>query len=166
MQAKLLSLTYIGPHFFQILHSSTVHFLVFCNLDFLHIRQQNDGCALEKTKCSKNHASAEWFKTRHNLNIQIICNIYKIGLLLCHSHIELRLRWSWYWGWNEVESKFSWNWVVVELSWGSDKLPLNKGRNWAFIWVGLWFKICFRSTHVAEQHMFSMSPSILAFNFI
>ena len=28
----------------------------------------------------------------------------------------------------------------------------------------LWLKLCFRSTHVAEQHMFSMSPSILAFN--
>ena len=44
--------------------------------------------------------------------------------------------------------------------------PKVLGRNWAFIGVGLWFKICFRSTHVAEQPMSSMSPSILAFNFI
>ena len=45
-------------------------------------------------------------------------------------------------------------------------MTLNQGRNWAFIGVGLWFKICFGSTHVAEQHMFSMSPSIHAFNLI
>ena len=71
---------------------------------------------------------------------------------------ELRLRLIWTWGWNEVEMRFSGsgNWVKVELSWSWDKLTLNKGRNWAFIGVGLWFKICFRSTYVAEQHMFSM----------
>ena len=45
-------------------------------------------------------------------------------------------------------------------------MTLNKGRNWAFIGVGLWIKISFMSTHVSEQHMFSMSPSILVFNFI
>ena len=62
---------------------------------------------------------------------------------------------SYGWGWvevdieAEVESKFSWNWVQVELSWGWDKLTLNEGRNWVFVGVGLWFKICFRSTHVA-----------------
>ena len=75
--------------------------------------------------------------------------------------------WGWYWGWgylnlrmkwgwDEIESKFSWNWVEVELSWNWDKLTLNKGRNWAFIGVGLSFKICFRSTYVAEQLLFSM----------
>ena len=69
---------------------------------------------------------------------------------------EVDLRLGLKWGWDEVESKFSWNWVEVELSWSWDKLTLNKGRNWAFIGVGLWFKICFRSTYVAEQHMFSM----------
>ena len=35
-------------------------------------------------------------------------------------------------------------------------MTLNKGRNWDFIGVGLWFKICFRSTYVAEQLLFSM----------
>ena len=35
-------------------------------------------------------------------------------------------------------------------------MTLNKGENWAFIGVELWFKICSRSTYVAEQHMFSM----------
>ena len=45
-------------------------------------------------------------------------------------------------------------------------MTLNKGRNWVFIGVGLWFKICFRSTHVTEQHVFSMSLSILSFDFI
>ena len=95
----------------------------------------------------------------------------KFGLLLCHSHIELRLRLRCVevdieaevnlrqrlkWGWVEVESKFSWNWVEVELSWSWDKLTLNKGKNWAFIGVELWFKICFRSTYVAEQLLFSM----------
>ena len=46
--------------------------------------------------------------------------------------------------------------VEIELSWSLDKLTLNKGRNWDFIGVGLWFKICFRSTYVAEQLLFSM----------
>ena len=67
----------------------------------------------------------------------------------------LRLRFKW--GWDDVESKFSWNWVGVELRKGSFELRKK---------LGLWFKICFRSTHIAKQHMFSMSPSILAFNFI
>ena len=31
---------------------------------------------------------------------------------------------------------------------------MNKGRNWVFIGMGLLFKICFRSTHVAKQHRF------------
>ena len=56
--------------------------------------------------------------------------------------------------------------VEIELSLGWDKLTLNKGRNRDFIGVRLWFKISFRSTHVAKHHMFSMSPSILAFDFI
>ena len=69
--------------------------------------------------------------------------------------VDLNLRLKW--GWDEIESKFSWNPVEVELSWSWYKFTLNtKGRNWAFIGVGLWFKICFRSTYVAEQHMFSM----------
>ena len=72
--------------------------------------------------------------------------------------VELRLilRLRWKWGWYEVESKSNWNWVEVQLSWGWDKLTLNKGRNWPLIGLGLWLKICFRSTIVAEQHMFSM----------
>ena len=44
-------------------------------------------------------------------------------------------------------------------------MKLNKGRNWAFIGVGLWPKICFRSTHVADQRLFSIVPSILTFDF-
>ena len=98
-------------------------------------------------------------------------NIKRLGCL----YVTAILSWGWGWGWvevdietevdsilrlklcwDEVESKFSWNWVEVEFSWGWDKLTLNKGRNWAFIEVGLWFKICFRSTYVAEQHMISM----------
>ena len=70
------------------------------------------------------------------------------------AEVDLNLRLKW--GWDEIESKFSWTWVEVELSCSWDKLTLNKGRNWAFIGVGLWFKICFRATYVAEQHMFSM----------
>ena len=80
--------------------------------------------------------------------------------------VEVELRLGWGWGWDEVESKLSWHWVEVDLSLGWDKLKLNKGRNWAFIGLGLWFKICFRSTHAAEQHTVSMSPSIFAFDFI
>ena len=56
----------------------------------------------------------------------------------------------------EVEMRLSGSLVEIELSWSLDKLTLNKGRNWTFIGVGLWFKICSRSTYVAEQHMFSM----------
>ena len=56
--------------------------------------------------------------------------------------------------------------VEIELSWGLDKLTLNRGSNWASLGVGLWSKTCFRSTHVAKQHMFSLSPLILSFNII
>ena len=69
-------------------------------------------------------------------------NQHKIGLLLCHSHIELRLNWDWSsgwfefevevrlnWGsgWDEVEMKFSWSWVEFELCWGWVEL----GLSWA-----------------------------------
>ena len=80
--------------------------------------------------------------------------------------VEVELRLGWGSGWDEVESKLSWNWVEVDLSLGWEKLTLNKGRNWALIGLGLWFKICFRSTHAAEQHTFSMSPWIFSFDFI
>ena len=71
------------------------------------------------------------------------CSIWadKIGLLLCHSHIELRLwlrlNWGWYWGWDlfehEVEMKSSRSLVEIEFSWSWDKLTLNRGRNcWVF----------------------------------
>jgi len=45
-------------------------------------------------------------------------------------------------------------------------LTLTKGRNWAFIGLELWFQICFRSNHIAKQHMFYICPSIFAFKFI
>ena len=70
--------------------------------------------------------------------------INKIGLLLCHSHVELRLKLMliWVWGWSKAELRLrlrmrliwgqveilleltwfgvelSWVWVEVELSWG------------------------------------------------
>ena len=40
--------------------------------------------------------------------------------------------------------------IESRLNWGWDKLTLNKGKD-------------FMSNHVAEQHMFSMSPLIPAF---
>ena len=40
------------------------------------------------------------------------------------------------------------------------------GRNRALLGLGLCFKICLMSPHIAEIHMFSMSPSIFAFNLI
>ena len=70
--------------------------------------------------------------------------------------VEVELRLIWTWSWNKVEMRLSGSLVEIELSWSWDKLTLNKGRNWAFIGVGLWFKICFRSTYVAEQLLFSM----------
>ena len=84
-------------------------------------------------------------------------NNSNIGLLWWHIHIELRfieVKVKVEWSWDEVELKFSWKLVEVELNWGWDKLMLNKGRNWAFIGLGLWFKICFKSTDIAEQHIF------------
>ena len=54
-------------------------------------------------------------------------------------NLNLRLKW----GRDEIQSKFSWTWVEVELSCSWDKLTLNKGRNLAFIGVGLWFKNMF-----------------------
>ena len=87
--------------------------------------------------------------------------VYGWGWVEADVDLNLRLKWSW----DEIEWKLSWNWVEVVLSWSWDKLTLNKGRNWAFIGVGLWFKIYFRSTHVAEQYMFYMFPLILASDF-
>ena len=72
--------------------------------------------------------------------------------------LHLRLKWDW----DEIEWKFGWNWVEVELSWSWDKLTLNKGKNWVFIGVELWFKICFRSTYIAEQLLFFMLFFILS----
>ena len=86
-------------------------------------------------------------------------------------YVTAILRWGYGWGWvkvdikAEVEVRLSRSLVEFELSWSWDKLTL-KGRNWDFIELGLWFKICFKFTHIAEQNMFSMSPSILAFNYI
>ena len=47
----------------------------------------------------------------------------KIGLLLCHSHIEvrlwLRLSWGWDWGWFEAKVEmrliWGWSWNMVEV---------------------------------------------------
>ena len=83
---------------------------------------------------------------------------YGWGWVEAEVDLNLRLKWDW----DEIEWKFSWNWVEVELSWSWDKLTLNKGKNWAFIGVELWFKICFRSTYVAEQLLFSMLFLILS----
>ena len=70
------------------------------------------------------------------------------------AEVKVRLRWGWF---NvEVEVRLSQSLVKIELRLSWDKLTLNKGRNWAFIGVGLWFKICFRSTYLAEQLSFSM----------
>ena len=66
----------------------------------------------------------------------------------------------------EVEMRSSRSLVEIELSMGWDKLTLNKGRHWGFIEVELCYKLCFSCTNAAEQHMFSMSPPNLAFNFI
>ena len=55
--------------------------------------------------------------------------------------------------------------VEIELSWGSDKLTLND-EEISFHRSGVMVKIYFRSTHAGEKHIFSMSPSIHAFNFI
>ena len=87
---------------------------------------------------------------------------YGWGWVEAEVDLNLRLKWDW----DEIEWKFSWNWVEVELSWGWDMLTLTKGRNWAFIGLELWFQICFRSNHIAKQHMFYMCPSIFAINFI
>ena len=84
--------------------------------------------------------------------------------------VELRLILSWDWFEPEVEMRLSRSLVEIELrlSWVGVEISWHwiKWRNWAFLGVGLWSKICFRSTHVEKQHMFSLSPSILAFNFI
>ena len=54
------------------------------------------------------------------------------------------------------------------LSWGFVELRLNYSRNLAFIGLGLLFKNI-RSTHITEEHLFSMFPStltsILTFDF-
>ena len=84
----------------------------------------------------------------------LMCRYYKIGLLLCHSHIELRLilrlqlEMGLSWGWDEVELKFSWirvevelrlSRVGVELRWVDVELR----SKWAFIGLQLWFNNIF-----------------------
>ena len=71
--------------------------------------------------------------------------------------LRLKLSWGWHrdwgWGWDEVGLKFSWSWVEVE-------------EKWAFIGlVELLWKTFLKSTHIAEQHLFSMFHSIFAFDF-
>ena len=51
------------------------------------------------------------------------------------------------------------------LGWGFVGLMLNYRRNFTFIGLGYCSKTLFRSTHIAEEHLFSMFPSILTFNF-
>ena len=51
------------------------------------------------------------------------------------------------------------------LSSGFVELRLNYNRNLAFIGLEFLSKTLFRSTHIAEEHLFSMFPSILTFGF-
>ena len=92
---------------------------------------------------------------------------HKIGLLLCHSHIDLRLRlrlswvWYWGWGWNEVELKFIF-YVFVNsdiyfyLIFGS--FSTFWGPNRLFFVLGKGPKTVLGSTHVVKQLSFSMLP--------
>ena len=68
----------------------------------------------------------------------------KIGLLVCHSHIELRLR-----------LRLSRGWVNVELR---AKLGFHRIR--------VMVENISRSSHIAEQNLFSLFPSFLTFDFI
>ena len=84
--------------------------------------------------------------------------------------LMLRLRLIWGCHWNEVEMRSNRSLVEIELrlSWVGVEIGWHwiKGDIGLLYRVGLWFKICFRSIHVAEQHMVSLSPSILTFDFI
>ena len=72
--------------------------------------------------------------------------INKIGLLLCHSHVELRLKLMliWVWGWSKAELrlrlrlklKFCCSWLDLGLSWVGFEL----GLSWVELrlcWVGV-----------------------------
>ena len=99
----------------------------------------------------------------------------KIGLLLCHSHIRLRLKLTmrliWGCGWDEgkIEVEIIWKWSTIEvefrLSFVEVEFRLNYERKAAFIGLELWLKTFFKSTYIAEQHLFSMFPSIFTFYF-
>ena len=83
------------------------------------------------------------------------CRYYanKIGLLLCHSHVELRLklRLIWVWGWSKAELRLRlrliWGqfeilleltWFGVELIWGWVELGLSwDGVELSWSWVEL-----------------------------
>ena len=70
---------------------------------------------------------------------------YKIGLLICQSHIELRLwlRLSWGWGWG-------WSWVEVDLNldliWGQGlvrkvRLRLRLKMSWGWLEPGSYLRL-------------------------
>ena len=115
--------------------------------------------------------------SRHLMHeVQVTLNFFmnKIVLLLCHSHIELilrfRLRLNWglvevemrlSWSLLEIELKLSWGWAEWGLRWDNVELRANFGFQRTRVTVQF-----FRSSHVAEQHLFSMFPSVLTFNLI
>ena len=87
----------------------------------------------------------------------------RLKLKFCCSWLDLGLSWVGFeLGLSWVELRLCW--VGVVLSWGFVELMLNYSRNLTFIGLGFCSKTFFRSTHIAE-HLFSMFPSILTFNF-
>ena len=71
--------------------------------------------------------------------------------------LRLRLKWGWDWGsgWDEIELKPSRG--LVELIWGwiKGKIRVRDVVQNPF----------FRSTHISDEHLFSMFPSILTLDF-
>ena len=82
-----------------------------------------------------------WVEAEVDLNLRLKWGWDEIEWKFSWSWVEVKLSLIWGLGWNEMEMRLSRTLVEIELSWGWDKLTLNKGRNWAFIGVGLWFKI-------------------------
>ena len=114
----------------------------------------------------KNRLECQYKFKKVFLKRTVFSYCYMIELLFCHSYIELRVRLRLNWGWfrAEVEMRLRWGWVEVylNLSWvWVELVNVELRKKLDFHMIRLWFKICLRSTHIAKQHIFSMSSSIL-----
>ena len=144
---------------FQVSIAGTSHFTVcdICNIRIIYISENVSKRKRHYSSDFQNLFILQWFlglisycDSFQNSFVSIYVTIFvrnnidnKIGLLLCHSHIELRLwlrlswlilrlRLLWTWGWNQVEMRLSrslvdlsWGWVEISWHWINEEIGLS-----------------------------------------